>query len=65
MSVLIDKVVETLSEGPQNREQGKDGNWYFAKSLPYYSWKHTLMRVKDVWRVLVGKSIAVHYKRDE
>lgn len=35
--------------------------WYVAKTITFFS----LRRFVDAWRVLCGKSFAVHYKADE
>ena len=39
-----------------------DGKWYIAKP---YGLLFLRLRIKDAWRVLLGKSIAAHYKEDE
>ncbi len=38
------------------------GKWYMARP---YGVLFLHLRIKDAWRVLLGKSIAVHYKEDE
>ena len=63
MSILIDKL---LKEANTNiTAQAKDLKWYLAKPVPFKSLKTTLKRIKDGFRVINGKSFAVHYKVDE
>ena len=63
MSILIDKL---LKEANTNvTAQAKDLKWYLAKPIPFKSLKTTLKRIVDGFRVLNGKSFAVHYKEDE
>lgn len=63
MSILIDELVKESYNGIA--EQAKDLKWYLAKPLPFYSIKAKLKRVLDGFRVMNGKSFAVHYKVDE
>ena len=63
MSILIDKL---LKEANTNvTAQAKDLKWYIAKPIPFKSLKTTLKRISDGFRVMNGKSFAVHYKEDE
>lgn len=63
MSILIDKL---LKEANTNvTAQAKDLKWYLAKPIPFKSLKTTLKRIGDGFRVINGKSFAVHYKQDE
>ena len=39
-----------------------DDKWYISRP---YGVMFFRLRIKDAWRVLLGKSIAVHYKEDE
>ncbi len=39
-----------------------NNKWYIARP---YGVLFLCLRIKDAWRVLLGKSIAVHYKEDE
>ena len=58
MSIIIDRLVQMESEP----KACYDGYWYAAKPMEIFSIKE---RIKDAWRVLVGKSRAYHYKADE
>ncbi len=62
MSILLDKLLKEADTS--NTTQAKDLKWYIAKPLPY-SLKTKLKRIKDGFRVINGKSFAVHYKDDE
>ena len=59
MSILIDNLIITY-EWANN--QLNDGQWYIAKPYDLQSFRH---RLKDAYRVLVGKSYAYHFKEDE
>lgn len=61
MSILIDKFIEIS----KNRAVEIDKKWYIAKPISYFSYIELPGKIKDAYRVLVGKSIAVHYKEDE
>jgi len=63
MSRLIDELIKETDNGIT--AQAKDLKWYFAKPLPFYSIKTKLKRILDGFRVMNGKSFAVHYKVDE
>lgn len=63
MSILIDEMIEGEMNGAQT--QHIDGRWYVSKGLRLFTYKTIFRRIKDAYRVLVGKSIAVHYKEDE
>lgn len=57
MSILIDdlKVEFTCNKEINNK-------WYVAKPYGNYS---LLYRLKDAWKIITKKAIAVHYKEDE
>ena len=57
MSTLIDNL---LYLSTQNQEI--NGKWYIAKPYDISSFKE---RLKDAYRVLIGKSQAYHFKEDE
>ena len=58
MSKLIDDICR--SDNPIVLDE--NGDWWIAKP----SWEKPLAyRIKDAYRVLVGKSFACHYKQDE
>ena len=53
MSQLIDSYQDNTSE--------HDGRWYFAKPLNPF---RLIPRIKDAWRIISGKSVAVHFYED-
>lgn len=57
MSILIDDLKEQFS-----CHQYITDKWYVAKPLNRNS---LLYRLKDAWKILTNKAIAVHYKEDE
>lgn len=57
MSILIDRLIVQSKDV----RAGVNGKWYVAKPIEYFS----VGRIKDAWRVLVGKARAYHYKIDE
>lgn len=60
-SILIDKLIASVAtNGAQ--EEIKPHGWFHAKPLDYTVWWRNIY---VAWRVLIGKSFAVHYKRDE
>jgi len=63
MSILIDKLLRI--ENTFASYMRVDSIFYMAKPIPFYSYKTTLNRIKDGFRVMTGKSFAVHYKEDE
>lgn len=60
MSILIDKLL--IQSTINNRI---DDCWYISKPYEMIGLKGMLLRIKDAWRVLEGKSRAYHYKEDE
>lgn len=58
MSTLIDDLMILCSEN----QEILDGRWYIAKPYNISSFKE---RLKDAYRVLIGKSQAYHFKEDE
>ena len=63
MSILIDRLLKETNSSITG--QAKDLKWYLAKPIPFKSLKTTLKRIGDGFRVINGKSFAVHYKQDE
>ena len=63
MSILLDELLKEADASTTS--QGKYVKWYIAKPLPFYSLKTRFQRIKDGFRVMNGKSFAVHYKEDE
>lgn len=41
------------------------GLWYASKPLEYFTFPLLWSRMKDCWRILRGRSFAVHYKVDD
>ena len=64
MSILIDTVVYNHTPVTE-KAMGNDGKWYIAKSMVFVSFREFISRFGDAWRVITGKSFAVHYKVDE
>lgn len=63
MSQLVDEFIEqSLATKAEI-----DGRWYAARPIPFcYLWGFCwCWRIKDAWRVLCGRSVAVHYKECE
>ena len=62
MSILIDSLKNMFDETHcvKDNRTGREIH-VVAKPIPYFSLVH---RIKDAFRVLTGKSIAVHYYTD-
>ena len=60
MSVLIDNLI-----GYATVNQEIDGKWYIAKTYDLQGFVGLIHRIKDSYRVLIGKSRAYHFKEDE
>lgn len=60
MSTLIDDLIK--DEHCITGEIG--GKWYISKSLECGCVKCFWRRIRDAWKVVRGKAIAVHYKED-
>ena len=60
MSELIDDLMKDTCTN-----QEINGYWYIAKPYGFFGFKGFVNRVKDAWRVLIGKSRAFHYMEDE
>lgn len=65
MSILIDKLVYPIDPQSGVVAQHKDGGWYVAKPCQLNDIPEIWRRLKDAWRVVVGRSFACHYKDDE
>lgn len=67
MSKLIDELIIHTPDNPLPMcKFENDPIWYLAKPLSKsWSFRRTWKRLKDAYRVLKGRSIAVHYKQDE
>ena len=63
MSILIDNLLK--KENTFSSFKRVDSMFYMAKPIPFYSYKTVLNRIKDGFRVMTGRSFAVHYKEDE
>ncbi len=55
----MSKLIDTINNDNQAEINGR---WYIAKP---HGILFIRLRIKDAWRILLGKSIAVHYKEDE
>ena len=60
MSVLIDDIIEYAIVN-----QEINGKWYIAKCYDLRGFEGLKHRIKDAYRVLIGKSRAYHFKEDE
>ena len=67
MSTLIDKLINHTTDNPLPHCKFEDDKvWYIAKPLQKsFSFRRTWSRLKDAYRVFIGKSIACHYRQDE
>ena len=70
MSILIDEFITKTKES--NITEGIDladgagTKWYIAKPLTGpVCLRKLCARFQDAWRIITGKSFAVHYMRDE
>ena len=61
MSTLIDDLIIEYTTVYQEIE----GKWYIAKCYDLYGFAGLKHRIKDAFRVLIGKSRAYHFKEDE
>lgn len=61
-SILIDNIIKNQERVGKVTEEIK-GVWYLAR--PYDNYHTFFRRIRGAWRVLIGKSMAVHYKIDE
>lgn len=65
MSILIDELVGVYSPaGTPGYRRVKD-KMYIAKDCDFYGLTTIIHRIKDAYRVLIGKSRAYHYWEDE
>lgn len=60
MSVLIDRVIDSYKEGPTKEIKGY---WFVAKPLGMHT--SFIDKLIDCYRILIGKSFAIHFKQDE
>lgn len=67
MSKLVDDLLKEIiyEDGNINLTQEKNGEWYVAKPLSFYSSKEFFKRFKDMYLILIGRATAVHFKEDE
>jgi len=64
MSILIDKLIIDNANGPRAGVNNKNGTsyWVIAKNIELFNlWG----RIKDAWRILIGKSRAYHFYEDD
>lgn len=60
-SILIEKLLANVATNGTQVEIKPHG-WFYAKPIDNTPWWR---RIVVAWRVLTGKSFAVHYKEDE
>jgi len=66
MSILIDKLLSDKKDYPTTNNGELNGRWFIAKPLgPSLYTKEIKNRFKDAYRIIIGKSFAVHYREDE
>ncbi len=65
MSILVDELVGVYSPSGTPGYRRVDNKMYIAKPYDYYGLSTIIRRVKDAFRVLIGKSHAYHYWEDE
>lgn len=65
MSILIDDLVRVYSPSGTPGYRRVKNKMYIAKDIDFYELSTILYRIKDAWRVLIGKSRAYHYWEDE
>ena len=64
MSILIDDLVSVFRPG--NCTYRRVGTLkYIAKPCSFYGLSTLIRRIKDAYRILIGKSCAYHYWEDE
>ena len=59
MSILIDQLISS------NNRKEISGKWYVAKPKIKIDITTLSNNMIDAWQVILGKSIAVHFKEDE
>jgi hypothetical protein len=73
MSILIDDLIrketghtsETYITANTYKSDTKKSKYYLAKPLTILNWQEKIKRLIGAYRVLIGKSFAVHYKEEE
>ena len=67
MSTLVDNFLKEIidEDDTLNLTQEKNGEWYIAKPLPFYSLEGFFKRFKDMYLILIGRATAIHFKEDE
>lgn len=63
---LLDDVVRIFGSDAeaQNKVLIPGKGWFISKSLPYYSFKNIVRRVRDAWYVLTNRAMAVQFAED-
>lgn len=59
MSELIDDLIDL-----RTCNQEFNGSWYIAKPYEFFGFQTFIRRLKDAWRILIGKSRAYHFHED-
>lgn len=63
MSILVDDLVNVYKPG--NCTYRRVGTrTYIAKPCPYYGFQDFIRRIKDAFKVLIGKGYVYHYWED-
>ena len=66
MSILIDKLLSDKKDYQTTNNGELNGGWFIAKPLsPSLFCKEIIRRLKDAYRIITGRSFAVHYREDE
>ena len=65
MSILIDQLIGVYGPSGGSEHRRVKDKMYIAKPYDYYGLSTVIRRVKDAFRVLIGKSHAYHYWEDD
>ena len=65
MSILVDDLVRVYSPAASPGYRRVRNGYKIAKDCNYYGLYGLIQRIKDAYRVLIGKSRAYHYWEDE
>ena len=63
MSILIDDLIQEIDDTKAYRRI--DHTYRIAKPCEFYGLYTIMKRIRDAFRVLIGKSQAYHYYEDE
>ena len=65
MSILIDDLIGVYGPSGGCGYRRVDNKRYIAKDCEFYGIQTIILRIKDAFRILIGKSRAYHYWEDE